>query len=118
MALLLAATLMILSNVIISPALPGLQASFESSPNADLLVPLLVTAPSLFVAILAPSPALADRVGRRRQLLAGTVLFALAGTASLWLPLLPAILTSRFVLGADDPRDRREAAPAGGPDRH
>lgn len=74
LALLLAATLTILSNTIISPGLPGIQAAFDSHPQADLLVPLLLTAPSLLVAILAPfAGALADRFGPRRQLLAGVV---------------------------------------------
>ena len=53
-ALLLAASLTILSNTIISPALPGLQASFPDNPNAELMTRLLVTAPSLLVAFFAP----------------------------------------------------------------
>lgn len=61
-ALLLAATLTILSNTLISPALPGLQAVFKGQPSADLIVPLLLTAPSLLVAMFAPfAGALADR---------------------------------------------------------
>lgn len=99
-ALLLAATLTILSNSIISPALPGIQAAFAGSGRADLLVPLLVTAPSLMVAIVAPMAGLlADRIGPRRLLLAGVVLFAIAGTAGLWLNSLPMLLGSRLVLG-------------------
>ena len=53
-ALILAATLTILSNATISPALPGLEASFADHPDAARLVRLLVTAPALAVALIAP----------------------------------------------------------------
>ena len=70
LALLLAASLTILSNTLISPALPGLRAFFAGQPHVQLLVPLLVTAPSIMVALLAPfAGLLADRFGRKRQLL-------------------------------------------------
>lgn len=100
LALLLAASLTILSNTLISPALPGLEAHFAGQPNAGLLTRLLVTAPSLLVAISASFAGLmADRFGRRRQLLTGVVLFAVAGSAGLWLPSLSLILGSRLILG-------------------
>ena len=99
-ALLLAASLTILSNSLISPSLPGIEARFADEENAALLARLLVTAPSLMVAILAPfAGALADRFGRRLQLLAGVALFAIAGTAGLYLPTLKLVLFSRLFLG-------------------
>lgn len=101
LALLLASTLTVLSNATISPALPGLLALFKGTPHAELLTRMLVTAPSLLVAITAPlAGAAADRFGRRRQLLAGIVLFSIAGSAGLVLPGLVAILVSRLFLGA------------------
>ena len=99
-ALLLAASLTILSNATISPALPGLEESFPDQPNAGLLTRLLVTAPALLVAVCAPLAGFtADRFGRKRQLLSGVALFAVAGAAPLVLPTLPLILVSRLVLG-------------------
>lgn len=99
-ALLIAATLTIMSNATISPALPGIEAMFPEAPNAALLTRLLVTAPALLVAVMAPFAGLAaDRFGRRRQLLWGVALFALAGSAGLWLASLEAILASRLALG-------------------
>ncbi|WP_138466450.1 MFS transporter [Poseidonocella sp. HB161398] len=99
-ALLLAASLTILSNSLISPALPGIEARFAGEENAALLARLLVTAPSLMVAILAPfAGAMADRFGRFPQLLAGVALFAIAGTAGLYLPSLHLLLVSRLFLG-------------------
>lgn len=98
--LMLAAMLTIMSNATITPALLGLADLFAANPNASWLIPLLVTAPSLVVAIVAPFAGLViDRVGRRLPLFAGLVLYAIAGTAGLYLASLEAILASRLVLG-------------------
>ena len=99
-ALLMAATLTVMANATISPALPGLQRLFQGEPNAALLTPLLVTAPSLSIALLAPFVGLVvDRIGRRIILLSGIVLFVIAGSAGLYLPDLQSIFVSRVVLG-------------------
>jgi len=99
-ALLMAASLTTMANATISPALPGLERLFGEDPNASILVRLLVPAPSFGVAIFAPFAGLvADRYGRRRMLLAGVILFVIAGSAGLFLPDLPTIFASRLVLG-------------------
>ncbi|WP_137389035.1 MFS transporter [Rhodoligotrophos defluvii] len=99
-ALLMAATLTTMANATISPALPGLERLFAEDPNAALLTRLLVPAPSLAVALCAPLAGVAmDRFGRRRLLLAGVVLFVIAGSGGLFLPDLPTIFVSRLVLG-------------------
>ncbi|ODT44780.1 MAG: MFS transporter [Methylobacterium sp. SCN 67-24] len=99
-ALLMAASLTTMANATIAPALPGLERLFADDPNAALLTRLLVPAPSLSVAILAPFAGVAvDRIGRRRLLLFGVVLFVLSGSAGLALPDLPTIFASRLVLG-------------------
>lgn len=96
----LAAMLTIMSNATITPALPGLQALFSDNPRAELLTRMLITAPSLAVAVIAPfAGALTDRLGRRKPLFAGLIIYALAGTAGLYLHSLEAILASRVVLG-------------------
>ncbi|WID96339.1 MFS transporter [Bosea vestrisii] len=99
-ALLMAASLTTMANATIAPALPGLERVFADDPNAALLTRLLVPAPSLAVAICAPLAGLAaDRIGRRKLLLVGVVLFVISGCAGLLLPNLPAIFLSRLVLG-------------------
>lgn len=99
-ALLLAATLTIMSNATITPALPGLEAMFADTPGAGLLTRLLVTAPSLLVALTAPFVGLAsDRIGRRPLLLGGVLLYAMSGTVGAVLPSLEGIFASRLVLG-------------------
>lgn len=98
--LMLAAMLTIMSNATITPSLPGLEAIFADNPNAPLLTRLLITAPSLLVACVAPfAGAMTDRLGRRRPLLIGLVIYAVAGTAGLYLDTLEAILASRLALG-------------------
>lgn len=98
--LMLAAMLTIMSNATITPALPGLEAQFADDPLAPVLTRLLITAPSLLVAVVAPFAGMViDRLGRRRPLLAGLVVYAAAGTAGLYLQSLEAILASRLVLG-------------------
>ncbi|WP_199093391.1 MFS transporter [Bosea sp. ASV33] len=99
-ALLVAASLTTMANATISPALPGIERLFTEDPNAALLTRLLVPAPSLGVALFAPLAGFAaDRIGRRLMLLAGVVLFVMAGCAGLILPDLPSIFASRLVLG-------------------
>ena len=99
-ALLMAAMLTTMANATISPALPGLERLFAQDPDAAMLTRLLVTAPSLSVAIFAPLAGLAmDRTGRRRPLLISIILFVTAGCAGLVLPSLSTILASRLLLG-------------------
>lgn len=99
-ALLLAATLTVMSNAIISPGLPGIGAYFSDTPNADLMTRLLITAPSLTVALIAPFAGIfIDRMGRKAMLLTGVGLFAVAGSAGLWTPTLPILLATRLLLG-------------------
>jgi MFS family permease len=99
-ALLMASLLTVLANATISPALEGLEVRFADQPGAALLTRLLVPAPSIAVALLAPFAGIAaDRFGRRGVLVGGLFLFAISGTAGLYLPDLNTILASRLVLG-------------------
>ena len=99
-ALLLTATLKIMANATISPALPGLETSFSAQPHAAYLTRFLVAAPSLTVVLVAPFAGFAaDRFGRVPLLIAGVVLFAASGSAGAYLPDLTSILFSRLLLG-------------------
>ncbi|WP_421779362.1 MFS transporter [Kiloniella litopenaei] len=99
-ALMMAATLMVMANATISPALAGLERAFMGQPNAELLIRLLVPAPSLTVVIFAPLAGyFVDRYGRRVMLLSGVVLFIITGSAGFYLPGLEMIFTSRLALG-------------------
>lgn len=99
-ALMIAASLTVMTAATISPALPGLERQFPQTEANALVVRMLVSAPSLAVVLVAPwCGVIADRAGRRPMLLAGLALFILAGSAGLVLPTLPLILVSRLALG-------------------
>ncbi|WP_108818173.1 MFS transporter [Pseudovibrio sp. Alg231-02] len=99
-ALLMAATLTVMANATISPALAGLEEMFRDDPNVLWLSRLLVSTPSLTVVICAPlAGVIADRYGRRALLLTGVLLFAVMGSAGMILPDLTSILMSRLGLG-------------------
>ncbi|MFI6810218.1 MFS transporter [Streptomyces luteogriseus] len=90
----------ILGAVLIAPVLPKMQDHFASTPGAEALVPLALTVPALSLALLAPfAGVIVDRVGRKRLLIVATVLYAVFGTAPLYLDSLGAIIASRALVG-------------------
>ena len=90
----------ILGAVLIAPVLPKIQDHFESTPGATALVPLALTIPALALALLAPfAGVIVDRLGRKRLLIVTTVLYAVFGTAPLYLDSLGAIIASRALVG-------------------
>ncbi|MGW2525256.1 MFS transporter [Streptomyces sp. NPDC001617] len=90
----------VLGAVLLAPVLPKLQDQFETAAHADALVPMLLTIPALTLALLAPlAGVLVDRLGRKPLLVVATALYALFGTAPLWLHSLGAIVASRALLG-------------------
>ncbi|MDO0910642.1 MFS transporter [Streptomyces sp. DT2A-34] len=90
----------ILGAVLIAPVLPKMQDHFASTPGAKALVPLALTVPALSLALLAPfAGVIVDRLGRKRLLIVATVLYAVFGTAPLWLDSLGAVIASRALVG-------------------
>ncbi|MFJ9387829.1 MFS transporter [Nocardioides sp. NPDC101246] len=90
----------ILGAVLLAPVLPRMQDHFGDSGAAVALVPLSLTVPALMIALLAPfAGRIVDRFGRKRLLLAGLVVYAVFGTAPLWLDGLGAIVLSRAGVG-------------------
>lgn len=99
--LLLVASLTIMAGTTISPALPAIEAEFSDVPNAALLSRMVLTLPSLLVALCAPLiGTLADRIGRRRLLIGSVVLYGVSGVSGLFVDSLHALLVGRAVLGA------------------
>lgn len=98
--LLLASMLTIMAGATIAPALPAIQREFARTPNAAVLVGLVLTMHGLFIAVGAPViGVLADRYGRRSLLLVSTIVYVLAGGSGFVLDSLVAILAGRAVLG-------------------
>ncbi|WP_055533540.1 MFS transporter [Streptomyces graminilatus] len=100
-ALLMAGScLPILGAVLIAPVLPKMQDHFAHVPGAAALVPMALTVPALALGLLAPfAGVIVDRLGRKRLLIVATVLYAVFGTAPLWLESLGAIVASRALVG-------------------
>jgi len=93
----------ILGAVLIAPVLPKMQDHFASVPGAKALVPLALTIPALALALLAPFAGLiVDRLGRKRLLIVATLLYAVFGTAPLWLDSLGGIIASRALVGVTE----------------
>ncbi|WP_395406393.1 MFS transporter [Pseudoduganella sp. UC29_106] len=70
----------VMAIIALAPTLPTLLAHFHDVPNARLMVPLLITAPSACIALFAPGAGvIADRFGRRRLLLCAMALYGAGG---------------------------------------
>jgi len=82
------------------PDLPQLFQQFAAEPHRELLVPMIITVPSLCVALFSGfAGAIADRWGRRRLLLISLLAFATLGTIPMAFTSLTAIIASRVVVG-------------------
>lgn len=93
--------LIVLTVIALPPALPRIMAFFHSTPNAEVLTPLIVTAPSLAIALLSPLAGwVADRYGKRRPLLIACALFLVFGAMPAMLNDLNLIVLSRIGVGA------------------
>lgn len=100
LTLLLGSCLTIMGAVLIAPILPQLRDHFGDVPHIDALVPIALTVPALAIALLAPfAGSIVDRFGRKHLLLWSTALYAVFGTAPMYLQSLQAIVASRVGLG-------------------
>jgi MFS family permease len=98
--LLFASSLTILAGAAIAPALPAMLQAFTEVPNAELLVRLALTLPSLVIALTAPLAGFfVDRWGRKPMLVTALVLYALAGSSGFIMSSLISILVGRTLLG-------------------
>ncbi|MFF4258744.1 MFS transporter [Streptomyces sp. NPDC001663] len=103
MLLMAGSCLPVLGAVLIAPVLPKMQEHFAAVPGAKTLVPVVLTIPALALALLAPfAGVIVDRLGRIRLLVWATLLYALLGTAPLWLDSLEAIVFSRALVGVTE----------------
>jgi MFS family permease len=73
---------------------------FAGQPYAEILVPLLLTAPALMLALLSPfAGVLANRVGGKKVLVFSLALYGVMGAAPMFLDSLYAIFFSRILVG-------------------
>src|ERR1700730_14707943 len=84
----------------LSPVLPAIAAHFAQYPEAGFLTRLLVSMIGAMIVVGSPFVgALADRFGRRRILLIGMLIYAVAGCAGFFLESLYAIVATRVLVG-------------------
>jgi len=90
----------VMAIIALSPTLPTLLGHFRNVPNPALMVPLLITAPSACIALLAPGAgAIADRFGRRRLLLWSMAFYGAGGLVPFAIDNFWAVVAGRFVIG-------------------
>lgn len=96
-AILLSSMLILMGGAAVAPALNEIKLAF---PGQDFMTSLIITLPSLAVAIIGYAVGLAaDRFGKVKVLFLALTIFVVAGVASYWLPTLESILVARFILG-------------------
>ena len=98
--LLLLAMMTMMSNVAVVTILPRLSEIFAEVDHIAFLSRMMITLPSLAIALLAPFlGGLVYKYGKRRSAIVGLFFFSVTGTAGLYLDGIYAILFSRFLLG-------------------
>lgn len=98
--LLLLSMLTMMSNIAIVTMLPHLNTIFKDVPNIELLSRLMITLPSLAIAIFAPFLGhFINKFGKKKATITGLLFFSLFGTAGLYLNTVYEILFSRFLFG-------------------
>lgn len=103
MLLMLAAVLPVMGTLTMIPVMPVLFNHFGSHPHVQLLVPMIITVPSISMALIAPlAGVIGDRFSRRHLLIAATGGYALFGLLPVMLDSLPLILLARMIMGIAD----------------
>lgn len=89
-----------MSNVAIVTSLPHMKDHFPDTSQIEFLSRMMLTLPSLAIAILAPFLGhMLHCFKRTHALMTALLFFALAGSAGLYLPDIHSLLFSRFALG-------------------
>jgi MFS family permease len=98
--LLLLAMMTMMSNVAVVTILPRLSEIYAEVDHIAFLSRMMITLPSLAIAILAPFlGGFVYKYGKRNSAIVGLFFFSITGTAGLYLDGIYAILISRFLLG-------------------
>jgi MFS family permease len=99
-ALLLVATLGIMSGITIVSSLPLISKTFANIPHIEFLSKLMLTIPSIIIALFSPiAGIISDRFGRLKPLFVGIVLFVVGGSSGFYLHDFYIILLGRAILG-------------------
>lgn len=98
--LLLISSLTVMAGATVAPALPMMNDHFQSIPNSEFWVKLIITTPALFIALFSPLAGwLLDNFSKKTLILIFILLYTLSGASGLVLDNLYWILVSRAFLG-------------------
>lgn len=99
-SLLLIATMGIMSGITVVSSLPLISQTFHHIPHIEFLSKLMLTLPSIMIALLAPiAGIIVDKFGRLKPLYTGIILFVAGGSSGFYLHDFYAILAGRAILG-------------------
>ena len=99
-SLLLIATLGVMSGITVVSSLPLISQTFSHIPNIEFLSKLMLTIPSIIIALFAPfAGMIVDKLGRLKPLYSGIILFILGGSSGFYLHDFYFILIGRAILG-------------------
>ncbi len=99
-SLLLIATLGVMSGITVVSSLPLISHTFSEIPNIEFLSKLMLTIPSIIIALFAPIAGhIVDGFGRLRPLYTGIFLFVVGGSSGFYLEDFYTILVGRAMLG-------------------
>lgn len=99
-SLLLIATLGVMSGITVVSSLPLISHTFSDIPHIEFLSKLMLTIPSMVIALFAPFAGhIVDKWGRLKPLYVGILLFILGGSSGFYLHDFYIILVGRAVLG-------------------
>jgi len=99
-ALLMVATLGIMSGMTIVSSLPLISHTFSYIPDIEFLSKLMLTIPAIVIALFSPFAGhIVDKFGRLKPLYIGIFLFIIGGSSGLYLHDFYVILVGRAVLG-------------------
>jgi len=100
LTLLVLSMMTMMSNVAIVTMLPHLKEYFSDVDNIEFLSRLMITLPSLSIALLAPFLGhLVDKIKKKRSSIIALLIFGFAGSAGLYLESIEALLFSRSLFG-------------------
>ena len=89
-----------MSNVAIVTSLPLLSHVFKDVQNIEFLSRLMITLPSLAIALLSPFLGhVINKFGKKNSAIVALVFFSIVGSAGLYLDGIYELLVSRFLLG-------------------
>jgi len=99
-ALLMIATLGIMSGITIVSSLPLISHTFSSIPHIEFLSKLMLTIPSIVIALFSPFAGhIVDKFGRLKPMYVGILLFVVGGSSGFYLHDFYVILVGRAILG-------------------